>query len=362
VGLTRAQVDAGHTVQVLTTDALNPNGARIPKLTDTFESISIFRAPNFFSLSRKLNLSTPVGMVKRYLTLDRSQPIDVVHLHEFRTIENLLITPQLRPETRIILSAHGTLPHGTGRSWLKKGWDRVFSRRVAERIKGGAALTENEADQTRELWATFGLPPPTLQVIPNGVEIPQRWRFTERPYDTPDTTGNFTVLYVGRLHERKGLQFLIPAFAKAALPNTRLVIAGPDEGMLGKLQTLTRELGVTDRVEFMGYTRNLSDLYATADLFVLAAEGEGQSMAVLEAMAHGLPALLTPGCHFPDSEKQGVSMIVEREIEALQMGLTHFMTDSHRRARMGVAARAWMVRAFSWSAVVEQMDRLYRSV
>ena len=67
---------------------------------------------------------------------------------------------------------------------------------------------------------------------------------------------------------------------------------------------------------------------AAADLFALPAVGEGFSMAVLEAMACGLPVLLTPGCNFPEVVDAGAGMVVAREVPALSEGLRALLTDT----------------------------------
>src|SRR5262249_21713989 len=150
-----------------------------------------------------------------------------------------------------------------------------------------AALTDNEAKDARTLWGELGVPFPGASIIPNGVP------------DDFTTTGNLrsryqlgtgpVVLFLGRLHERKGLQFLIPAFSQATqnIPDARLLIVGPDEGMLSKAKSTEDELGITERITFTGLLQGTDQraVLATADIFVLPAVGEGLSMAALEAMA-----------------------------------------------------------------------------
>jgi glycosyltransferase involved in cell wall biosynthesis len=94
-------------------------------------------------------------------------------------------------------------------------------------------------------------------------------------------------------------------------------------------------------------------------VFALPAEGEGLSMASLEAMAAGVPVILTPGCNLPDAESRGAGLVVPRAIEPITGALGYFMTDPQRRARAGIAARAWMAEAFGWGAVSAKMIGFY---
>lgn len=358
-GLATAQAVLNHAVSALTTDTLTPT-ERLPRLFEMIDGVTIYRCRNQWGALRRLNLSSPVRMGATFDNI----PADVIHCHELRTVENLIVTPRAAArKLPIILSPHGTLPLGTGRSTIKRGWDRAFGKGLAARFGGIIALTENEAADARQLWESSGLTAPPIAVIPNGVTLPETWRFKVRPYHVP-YEGSFNLLFLGRLHERKGVQLLIPAFARAALPNARLIIAGPDEGMLRTLQKLAAECGVADRVVFAGYVsgRAREALIAGADLFVLPAEGEGLSMSALEAMAAGVPVILTPGCNLPEAEHRGAGVIVPRKVEALSGAITSLMSDPARRARAGIAARAWMGEAFGWGAVAARVIGFYERV
>src|SRR5262249_26769387 len=156
-------------------------------------------------------------------------------------------------------------------------------------------------------WRHLKIASPLLEIIPNGVASDfAAINFSAQPnLRARYSLGNGpVVLFLGRLHERKGLQFLIPAFARAIhshpnLIDARLLVVGPDEGMLSVAQTLAETENVADHVVFTGLLEGQDRLaaFATATLYVLPAIGEGLSMAALEAMAAGLPVILTPGCN-----------------------------------------------------------------
>lgn len=366
--LTRALVRAGHRVTVLSTDTLSPS-ERASVLRETLDGVEVVRVRNLSNRLRgRLNLSTPRGLAAAARTLIAERGIELVHCHELRTVENLRVVPVAEAlGVPLTVSPHGTLPLSTGRPTLKRAWDRLLGGRLLPHFDAVIALTRDEAADARVLWAARGIDIP-VYIVPNGVHLDEfaalpprhvaraRWNLGEGP----------VVLFLGRLHERKGVQLLLPAFAGALphVPQARLLIAGPDEGMLAALQAQTRALGLEERVVFTGLLTGPDRLaaLAAADLFALPAEGEGFSMAVLEALACGLPVLLTPGCHFPEAAEAGAGVIVPRAVEPLREALIDLLGDADRRAAMGRAARALVESRYTWPQIVAQMEAAYAAV
>ncbi|MBX3064331.1 MAG: glycosyltransferase [Anaerolineae bacterium] len=359
-GLAMAQAALGHRVSVLTTDALD-RATRIDKQRERIDGVEVFRVRNLLpALRARVNLSTPLGIGRMVRQL---QP-DVIHIHELRTVENLLTLLPTSPAP-VILSPHGTLPYSTGSRANKRGWDALFGKPLMRRINAVTALTEAEAEDVRNLWQELHLHVPSITVIPNGVrlDMPTTGDLRAR-YSIPADA--VVVLFLGRLHERKGIQLLIPAFAQATNgSNARLLIAGPDEGMLTELQRIASEQEIADRVIFAGILTGADRDAAlrTADIFALPAIGEGLSMASLEAMAAGIPMLLTPGCNLPEVESRGAGLLVEREIGALAAGLARLLNlPEAARRKLGEHAQAWMRESFGWHSIAERTLECYRQL
>lgn len=366
--LTRALAQAGHHVTVLSTDTLSP-AERAPLRRETLDGVEVVRVRNLSNALRgRLNLSTPRGLAAAARRLIAERGIDLVHCHELRTVENLLIAPVTKASgVPLAVSPHGTLPLTTGRPTLKRAWDRLLGGRLLPHFDAVIALTRDEAADARALWAKRGIDIP-VYIVPNGVHLDEfvalpprdvaraRWSLGDGP----------VVLFLGRLHARKGLHLLLPAFAGALqhVPEARLLIAGPDEGMLAALQAQARGLALGERVVFTGLLTGPDRLaaLAAADLFALPAEGEGFSMAVLEALACGLPVLLTPGCHFPEAAEAGAGLIVPRQIEPLREALIALLSDADRRTAMGQAARALVEARYTWPQIVAQMETAYAAI
>jgi glycosyltransferase involved in cell wall biosynthesis len=119
-----------------------------------------------------------------------------------------------------------------------------------------------------------------------------------------------------------------------------------------------------ERVIFTGFISGEERLQAlsAADLFVLPAVGEGLSMAVLEALAAGLPVILSPGCNMPETEARGAGLIVNPDVDPLAEALTHVIGDDAGRDAMGRAAQVWAQDEFAWPRIAAQMIEIYKGV
>ena len=358
-GMARALAARGHSVTVLTTDALSPTERYSGALDTLQDGVRVVRVRNLWRRGQ-LNLSIPLGM--GHIARDLLADADMLHVHEFRTAENLLVTPTTaKLGIPIALSPHGTLTLTTGRGALKSVWDRLLSPAVARRIAAVIGLTAQEAAEARAVWESFGISDSTqFAVVPNGINpdeftnLPGRESFRAR-YGLGDA---LVCLFMGRLHARKGVDLLARAFQTANIPDARLVIAGPDEGMLSVLQSL-----LDDRIIITGYLAGADRLaaLAAADIFCLPATGEGLSMAALEALAAGLPVILSPGCNLPEAADYGAGVIVEPEVEPLAAALRNLLTSADR-VRMSDAARRLVRDQFTWDSVSTQLEAVYRAM
>lgn len=352
---------------MLTTDALDRT-SRIDQANETIDGVEVIRLKNWsIGLRGRVNLSTPTSYSRVVQELV-SRGVDIIHLHEIRTAEALLLPDTGVP---IVVSPHGTLAQSTGRSRFKRIWDMLLGRRILNKIAYVHALTDYEAAESEEYWRASDVPFPGATVIPNGVpdtfpdEVAQIDKnMSQKRFDLFGLSP--IILFMGRLSERKGVHLLIPAFAQIAgqPPGPHLLIAGADEGALDNLYNLTYDADLHVYVEFTGHLDGADRLaaYAAADVFVLPAEGEGLPIAVVEAMAARLPVLITPGCHLPGVESHDAGLIVEREVGALAAGLNRLLDDPDGCARMGANGLAWVHESFLWSRIADRMSELYERV
>ena len=364
-GLASAQAAQGHTVSVVTTDA-GDDGGRLPAGEAFLAGVRVLRCPNRFPALLRYNLSSPQGM--RTALRAELPDADILHIHELRTVEALLGLPLARQgKVPVVLSPHGTLSYNAGRGSMKRVWDMAVGRRSIRQIGQVAALTADEAEDVRGLWRQLGtaLPEGRLSVVPNGVDpgefaaepVPgvfrARW---DIPADVP------LILFLGRLHARKGVHYLIDALVH--LPDAWLAVVGPDEGQGAALRDRAVRLGVDGQVVFTNLltgTDKLAALY-DADVLALPAVGEGLPMVALEAMMAGLPVALSEGCHLPEAISAGAGVALDVLDEAvIAAALQPLLADAALRQTMGERGRQLVLSHFTWDAVVAEMLQVYRA-
>jgi glycosyltransferase involved in cell wall biosynthesis len=217
------------------------------------------------------------------------RPVDVVHLHSVFTPINRLYAGAVR--VPYVLSPHGgyALAALARHRWRKAAWLAVVDRRLVRGAALGFALTDAEAADLRRLGAR------SVAVVPNGIApvptVNSRAFRSAYGLREADRLG----VFVGRLDiQHKGLDRAVAALAQ--VPAWRLALVGPDfRGGAEALRSTAVEGGVADRLILAGprYGVGLHEALAAADLFVLASRWEGQPLSLLEALAHGVPALVT---------------------------------------------------------------------
>lgn len=367
-GLATEQAVAGDTVTVLTTDALDREH-RLEAGVEHLQGVTVHRVPNFSqNLRSGFNLSSPYSFGAAARKLMESEDFNIVHCHEFRTIENLLAVPTAhRLGLPIVLSPHGTLPYETGRRLAKQAWDLVVGRRLASRVDRVLVLTTKEAQQARRMWSDMGTPLEgrRVSVVPNGVHLPARpdakprkafrceWKLGTGP----------VVIFLGRLVRRKGLVLLLNAFASLAdtIPDARLLIVGPDGGEQRHLRARIQHSELEGRVAITGLLtgKDLRAALAAADVFALPAHGEGFPMAALEALAAGLPVVLSADCGFDEVEDAGAGLIVPLDVPSLRDALSALLTSPAKRTDMSLRARQMAALNFAWPIITAKVKQVY---
>lgn len=237
------------------------------------------------------------------------------------------------------------------RQLKKRLYIALFEGRIMKRAAGLIALTEGE----RDAFAEFA-PGTPCDVVPNGVDVPPpdpgaAARVAERWGIPAEAT---VVLYLARLEPWKGYEELLQTFARIQDPEAYLVMAGVD-------QSDARSRWKLPRAIFTGPLsgEEKSDVLHRADLFALPSRGEGLSMAMLEAMAHGTAVMLSPECWFAEAERAGAGVIVPQGVDAWAAALDELLRDRGRLRRMGENGRALMLREYSWDAVARRLAEVY---
>jgi glycosyltransferase involved in cell wall biosynthesis len=263
-----------------------------------------------------------------------------------------------------IVAPHGMLdPWAVRNSGGKKklaGW--LFQNRHLRKAACLRALCASEVDSIRR----YGLTNP-ICVIPNGIDLP------DLPPQHPETAAPRTLLFLGRLHPKKGLPGLIEAWGKLKPANWNLAIAGWDQGgheadlqrhasALGMVWDETAHLRPGSTITFLGprFGEKKKEAYAQCDAFILPSLSEGLPMTILEAWSYGKPVVMTPECNLPEGFSAEAAIRIETQPESLHRGirLLFEMTPDERR-QMGMRGRALAQSKFSWQTIGGQMAQVY---
>ena len=294
---------------------------------------------------------------------------DLVHTHGIWTYLSIATGRwskshgSVRPRPYLV-STHGMLDPWALRNsrWKKIIAAFVFERRHLKNAGCIHAVNQAEAAAIR----AFGLRNP-ICVIPNGVELCQ----SDRPDRVPPWAaemvgGRKVLLYLGRLHPKKGLSILLRGWKEASKRERGwvLVIAGWDQrGHRKELEQLARELKITDSVQFAGplFGEARESAYQNANAFVLPSLSEGLPLVVLEAWSHARPVLMTPECNLPEGFEKQAAIRMRPTVEEATEGLGKlFALDELALQEMGRRGRDLVIQNFSWSQIASQMFAVYK--
>ncbi len=333
--------------------------------------------PPLAELSRhsdlRLATARPIGPRAFGFTLDQARQIrdfapDVLHLHGLFTWPSAVTAAWARRTGRpTVVSSHGMLePWALGRSRVKKWvFTRMVERANLRRARCLHALCDAEGGRLARM-----MPGKPVAVIPNGVEP---WEGEPAVGDVARAKaswglapGERALLFIGRIHPKKGLSLLVRALAalreRREAHGWRLIVCGPDQlGHRRELEELAVDLGVQPLVAFSGpvYGGDKRTALAAAHAFVLTSHSEGLPMAALEAMAAGLPVLLTDECHL-DAAGSGAGIVCRPEEGDVRRGLERLLlAGDDRRREMGANGREMVKRRFAWPRVAAQHLEVY---
>ncbi|MCG9893281.1 MAG: glycosyltransferase [Thermosynechococcaceae cyanobacterium MS004] len=205
-------------------------------------------------------------------------------------------------------------------------------------------------------------------VLPHGLRMPApipqaRLKLREQLQLPPDEP---ILLFMSRLHPKKGLDALIAALARLKTERFTFLLAGSgDPDYEATLNDLLRDNGLEARTRKVGFaTGETKQLYLQgADLFALTSHSENFGIAVLEALAAGTPALLTPGVALAELvQQQNLGWVCDLEIQAIAEAAQTALQDAQARRDKGDRARQIVEAQYSWDSIALQLEAQYRTV
>jgi glycosyltransferase involved in cell wall biosynthesis len=260
-----------------------------------------------------------------------------------------------RARVPLVVSPRGMLAAWSlgHKAWRKRIAWRLYQRRDLQIAAVLHATSRSEADEFRAL----GLTNP-IALVPNGVEVP---RLPPRSLSADSKTR--TVLFLSRLHPKKGLEHLIDAWRELKPVGWRLLLAGPaDDRYAAQIKFRIQHAGIVADVQWVGSVDGAAkwELYRSSDVFVLPSYNENFGLVVAEALACGVPVITTQTAPWEGLLCHNCGWWIPTGTGALTTALREAMqlSDAQRQA-MGERGQRWIDAHFSWASVGRQMAAVY---
>ncbi|MBN1548322.1 MAG: glycosyltransferase [Syntrophaceae bacterium] len=363
-GLARAQAFAGHRVTVYTTEDYvgKPNHDSVQEISGVaVDSFPISFRPLLFSHA-----------LYRRLRNDLSK-FDILHIHGlYRFPVTCAALRARKARVPYIIMPHGSLDpflykqsyYGKWALPLKRLYERLFDIPNLNHASAILYTAKEEAERA----AFLGLHAPAV-IVPNGIdwelyaELPDRGLF-RRSISLEGK--NPLVLFLGRVNFKKGLDLLVPSFARVLekFPDTCLAVVGPDnEGYGLKVRQWCREQGIADKVIFVGHLdpEEVKQAYVDADVFVLPSYTENFGMTVVEAMACRCPVVISDQVNiWREIRDEEAGLVVGLNPMEIADAICQVLTNKATANEMGKRGRVAAEKRYAWPHIVDRMTDVYR--
>ena len=319
---------------------------------DYFKNIS-----NRFKLATMLD--TPIGAIFRIKNQIRD--FDVVHVHEHRqTLSIIACYFARRYGIPYVVQAHGSVLPFFQKEGLKNIFDKVFGFKILHGASKVFALTEVEKEQ----YLKMGVEEDRIEIVPLGINIeeysdlPEEGIFREKFNISKDDK---LIIFIGRVHEIKGLDLLIDAFKELAdsEDDVKLAIVGPDDGYMDALNLRIAECDLSDKVIVTGplYKSEKQEALVDCDLFVMPSKYESFTTSGLEK-----PLVLTKNNHIHDWVDGSVGLACDDDKMSLKDAMAEVLFDEELSKKFGMNGRRLIQEKYNWDMINEQILNIYESI
>jgi len=350
----------GHKVTIYATDVRKENKDLDEEVIDNVHSLHalcpvLAKKAKFYFTPEVISLAKNV------------QCFDVLHLHEYRTFQNIIFHfYATKYGVPYVLQAHGSLPSRVAKQSLKWIYDVFFGYRLLRDASKVIALSPKEGEQYRAM----GVPEEKIEVIPNGIDLseygdlPPKGDFKKRFGIERDEK---IVLYLGRIHRGKGIDFLIKAYScllsSANIRDTLLVIAGPDDGYLSEAKSLVSSHGLSRNVLFTGMLsqKDKTSAYVDSKVLINAEPSNVFGLVPLEAAACRTPVIVSDKNAISEPVlKGGFGFSVKYgDVAELAEIMKRMLINEDLLRQMGRKGREFTFRNFNWSNLIAEFEKVY---
>lgn len=336
--------------------------ATLNPMADWLRDYMLSQGVECFSCDCRYRFEYPLGLLKlaNYL---RRKNVDILHTHLFEPsviglLAGTLARTKMRIETRHYSDYH---------TRINKRWHVRLDQLCTRLSHGVIAVSQHTADH---LISAEQAPPEKLHVVLNGIDFARVKRSDN--YDRNRVRQEFAeeethlLLIAARLHPEKGYEYLFQAITELKLRfngKIKLLVAGAGP-FLHRYQELVRTLGCEDVVTFLGFRKDLPDLMAAVDLFVLPSVAEAFGLVLAEALYLGTPVVATQVGGIPEVVDDGVVgvLVPPANERALADAIATLLNDSERRTQMAGTGREKVLRKFRFEDMVRSYEAVYQQL
>ena len=360
--IAKKQVEDGHDVTVYTTDSCNERLRFEDNYNVDVDGIKVFYFKNLSNnIKNKLTIDTPVSAISHIRRTIAD--FDIIQIHEHR--HSLAIaTHRYAKKNHVpyVLQAHGSVLPFFQKEKLKDIFDRLWGFDILHDASRVFALTEVEKEQ----YLKMGVAEDRIEIVPLGINLDE--------YANLPETGNFksrhgidaedrVILFLGRIHEIKGLDLLVNAFDKIRNDNVKLAIVGGDSGFKDTLDEMIEERDLQDKVIFPGVLtgRDKIEALVDCDVFVMPSRYESFTTSGLEAMACGKPLVLTRNNHIHTWVKDNVGLVCDFDEDDLSNCIETLLDNGELCREFGETGRKLIEDKYDWDKVSKHIESIYMS-
>jgi glycosyltransferase involved in cell wall biosynthesis len=295
---------------------------------------------------------------------------DLIHIHGIWFWGS--VAPFLfKNKAKKVITIHGMLSKWTlSQGTLKK---KIFGTLFQNKgLKQSEAIFVNTETEKLELLEYIKIDQSKIHVVPNAIETTkkvseqEKLSFRENIGINKDSKN---ILFLSRIHKKKGLDLLVKAFALIInnKPNLKLnlLIAGPDEGFKSEIEELIQKLNINEQVFFLGSVsgRLKEVIFSFSDVFALTSHSEGFPMAVLEAIEIGTPVLVSDQTRIDEYiKKYNAGEVVDLEIETIKNALERIIFDEELAKKYVENGHEMLKSEFSPDQIYGKMLSIYESI
>lgn len=367
LGICKGLIKRGHQVTLVTTNADGKGVFDVPLGVPTLlEGVEVY----FFSTQLLLfGNAISISLARALKLLVRHADIVLIHsLYQF--ISTVAAHYCRRYSVPYVLRPHGSLDPFLvyRRRWILK-W--CYLRLFEERNFRFAATVQYSSKMEEAMTGRFLTSQINSLIIPEGIDLkdfatlPSRGTFRAR---YPEMANKTLILFLGRFHQKKGLELLINAFALVAnrCPIAHLVLAGSgDQDYIKHITQSLNDIGLDIRSTITGQLNDDEKLaaLADADLFALPSHGENFGLAVVEAMACGLPVLISDKVGiWQDVAKFEAGIVTQCDSSKIADAMEKLVNDPGLRIKLGLNGKKLVEAQFNIDRMAERMEIEYQSL